>query len=428
MNELSAAVGEGAPGKAGAGGLDLSRIRSIDGVDVEGKRVLVRVDFNVPIEAGGVADATRIDRALPTIAKLAREGAKVVVLSHLGRPKGVPTPETSLQPVAAKMQELMPGTIVRFVGDCVGEVAERAVAALQPGEVAVLENLRYHTGEEKNDPEFAKALAALGDIYVDDAFSTAHRAHASNTAITTYISSNAGLLMMAEITALGEALEEPERPVMAIVGGAKVSTKIEVLSNLAARMDQLVVGGGMANTFLLAKGVEIGASFSEPDFVETARTIMAKAERSGCEIVLPSDVVVAKELKAGVAWHVCPVGEVPADAMILDFGPESLADLERRLGAVRTVLWNGPLGAFETAPFGEATSALAREVARLTKEGKLVSVAGGGDTVRALNAAHAAADFTYVSTAGGAFLEWLGGHELPAVLALARSGARAPCG
>jgi phosphoglycerate kinase len=428
MNELSAAVGEGAPGKAGAGGLDLSRIRSIDGVDVEGKRVLVRVDFNVPIEAGGVADATRIDRVLPTIAKLAREGAKVVVLSHLGRPKGVPTPETSLQPVAAKMQELMPGTIVRFVGDCVGEVAERAVAALQPGEVAVLENLRYHTGEEKNDPEFAKALAALGDIYVDDAFSTAHRAHASNTAITTYISSNAGLLMMAEITALGEALEEPERPVMAIVGGAKVSTKIEVLSNLAARMDQLVVGGGMANTFLLANGVEIGASFSEPDFVKTARTIMAKAERSGCEIVLPSDVVVAKELKAGVAWHVCPVGEVPADAMILDFGPESLADLERRLGAVRTVLWNGPLGAFETAPFGEATSALAREVARLTKEGKLVSVAGGGDTVRALNAAHAAADFTYVSTAGGAFLEWLGGHELPAVLALARSGARAPCG
>jgi phosphoglycerate kinase len=428
MNELSAAVGEGAPGKAGAGGLDLSRIRSIDGVDVEGKRVLVRVDFNVPIEAGGVADATRIDRVLPTIAKLAREGAKVVVLSHLGRPKGVPTPETSLQPVAAKMQELMPGTIVRFVGDCVGEVAERAVAALQPGEVAVLENLRYHTGEEKNDPEFAKALAALGDIYVDDAFSTAHRAHASNTAITTYISSNAGLLMMAEITALGEALEEPERPVMAIVGGAKVSTKIEVLSNLAARMDQLVVGGGMANTFLLAKGVEIGASFSEPDFVETARTIMAKAERSGCEIVLPSDVVVAKELKAGVAWHVCPVGEVPADAMILDFGPESLADLERRLGAVRTVLWNGPLGAFETAPFGEATCALAGEVARLTKEGKLVSVAGGGDTVRALNAAHAAADFTYVSTAGGAFLEWLGGHELPAVLALARSGARAPCG
>jgi phosphoglycerate kinase len=425
MNELSSPVREGGPGNASAGSLDLSHVRTIEGVDVHGKRVLIRVDFNVPIENGVVADATRLERVLPTIAKLAREGAKVVVLSHLGRPKGVPTPETSLQPVAAKMQELMPGTIVRFVGDCVGDVAERAVAALRPGEVAVLENLRYHAGEEKNDPEFAKALAALGDIYVDDAFSTAHRAHASNTAITTYISSNAGLLMMAEITALGEALEEPERPVMAIVGGAKVSTKIEVLTNLAARMDQLVVGGGMANTFLLAKGVEIGASFSEPDFVKTARDIMAKAERSSCEIVLPSDVVVAKELKAGVAWRVCPVGEVPADAMILDFGPDGLADLKRRLGAVRTVLWNGPLGAFETAPFGEATFALAREVARLTKEGKLVSVAGGGDTVRALNAAHAAADFTYVSTAGGAFLAWLGGHELPAVLALARSGAHA---
>ncbi len=425
MNELSSPVREGGPGNATAAGLDLSRVRTIDGVDVEGKRVLVRVDFNVPIEAGGVADATRIDRVLPTIAKLARKGAKVVVLSHLGRPKGVPTPETSLQPVAAKMQELMPGTAVRFVGASLGDEAKRAVDALQVGEVAVLENLRHHKGEEKNDPEFAKALAALGDIYVNDAFSSAHRAHASMEAIAGLLPSYAGLLMMAEITALGEALEEPERPVMAIVGGAKVSTKIEVLTNLAARMDQLVVGGGMANTFLLAKGVEIGASFSEPDFVETARDIMAKAERSGCEIVLPSDVVVAKELKAGVAWRVCAVGEVPADAMILDFGPASVADLKRRLGGVKTVLWNGPLGAFETAPFGEATFALAGEVARLTKEGELVSVAGGGDTVRALNAAHATADFTYVSTAGGAFLEWLGGHELPAVSALAQSGARA---
>ncbi|MBK5199138.1 MAG: phosphoglycerate kinase, partial [Methyloceanibacter sp.] len=279
-----------------------------------------------------------------------------------------------------------------------------------------------------NDPDFAKGLAALGDIYVNDAFSSSHRAHASMEALPHLLPSYAGLLMMAEITALGEALEDPDRPVMAIVGGAKVSTKIEVLTNLAARMDQLVVGGGMANTFLLAKGIEIGVSFCEPDFVETARTIMAKAERSSCEIVLPSDVVVAKELKAGVAWHICPVGEVPADAMILDFGPDSVADLERRLGAVKTVLWNGPLGAFETAPFGEATFALARAVARLTREGRLVSVAGGGDTVRALNEAHAASDFTYVSTAGGAFLEWLGGHQLPGVLALARSGARAPCG
>jgi phosphoglycerate kinase len=428
MNALSPPVREAGPGKDAAGSLDLSRVRTIDGVDVRGKRVLIRVDFNVPIEGGVVADATRLERVLPTIAKLAREGAKVVVLSHLGRPKGVPTPETSLQPVAAKMQELMPGTTIRFVGASVGDEAKRAVDALQAGEVVVLENLRHHKGEEKNDPEFAKSLAALGDIYVNDAFSSAHRAHASMEALPHLLPSYAGLLMMAEITALGEALEDPDRPVMAIVGGAKVSTKIEVLTNLAARMDQLVVGGGMANTFLLAKGIEIGVSFCEPDFVETARTIMAKAERSSCEIVLPSDVVVAKELKAGVAWHICPVGEVPADAMILDFGPDSVADLERRLGAVKTVLWNGPLGAFETAPFGEATFALARAVARLTREGRLVSVAGGGDTVRALNEAHAASDFTYVSTAGGAFLEWLGGHQLPGVLALARSGARAPCG
>ena len=422
MNELSSPV---APGKGAAGGLDLSRVRSIDGVDVHGKRVLVRVDFNVPIEGGAVADPTRITRVLPTIAKLAREGAKVIVLSHLGRPKGVISPETSLRPVAQKMQELMPGTTVRFVGDCIGEEAKRGLGALNPGDVAVLENLRFYPGEEKNDPGFAKRLAAHGDLYVDDAFSSAHRAHASIEAIADFLPAYAGLLMMAEITALGEALENPERPVMAIVGGAKVSTKIEVLTNLVTRMDVLVVGGGMANTFLLAQGIEIGASFCEPDFVPTAKDIMARAERSSCEIVLPSDVGVAKALKEGVDWQVCPVGKVPADGMILDFGPESVADMKRRLASVRTVLWNGPLGVFETAPFGEATFAIAREVARLTKDGKLVSVAGGGDTVRALNEAHVADDFSYVSTAGGAFLEWLGGHELPAVLALARSGAQA---
>jgi phosphoglycerate kinase len=425
MNELSS---PGALGEGATGGLDLSRVRTIDGVDVQGKRVLVRVDFNVPIEGGAVADVTRITRVLPTIAKLARNGAKVIVLSHLGRPKGVPTPETSLRPVAAKMQELMPGTTVRFIGDCFGEEAKRGIGALNPGDVAVLENVRFYPGEEKNDPEFAKALAALGDLYVNDAFSSAHRAHASIEAIADLLPAYAGFLMMAEITALGEALEKPERPVMAIVGGAKISTKIEVLTNLVARMDVLVVGGGMANTFLLAQGVKIGASLCEPDFVATARDVMARAERSGCEVVLPIDVVVAKKLEDGADYRVCPVGEVPAGAIILDFGPESLADLKRRLATVRTVLWNGPLGAFETAPFGEATFALAREVARLTKAGKLVSVAGGGDTVRALNATEVASDFTYVSTAGGAFLEWLGGHELPAVLALARSGARAACG
>ena len=269
-----------------AGGLDLSRIRSIDGVDVHGKRVLIRVDFNVPIEGGVVADPTRITRVLPTIAKLAREGAKVIVLSHLGRPKGTISADTSLRPVARKMQELMPGTTVRFIGDCMGEEVRRGLAALKPGDVAVLENVRFYPGEEKNDPRFAKSLAEHGDLYVGDAFSSAHRAHASVDAIADLLPSYAGLLMMAEITALGEALENPDRPVMAIVGGAKVSTKIDVLTHLVARMDVLVVGGGMANTFLLAKGVDIGASFSEPDFVPTAKDIMARAKQAGCEIVL----------------------------------------------------------------------------------------------------------------------------------------------
>ena len=423
MNERASPLME--PIKDGAGGFDLCYVRSIDGVDVRGKRVLVRVDFNVPIENGVVADATRLTRVLPTIAKLAREGAKVVVLSHLGRPKGVPTPDTSLWPVAAKMHELMPGTNVRFAAAPSGDEARRVVDALKPGEVAVLENLRYHKGEEKNDLGFAKALAALGDIYVNDAFSSSHRAHASLEAIADLLPSYAGLLMMAEITALGEALEQPERPVMAIAGGAKVSTKIELLTNLISRMDVLVVGGGMANTFLLATGIKLGASLVERDFVSTAKDIMAKAARSGCEMVLPIDVVVAKELKAGADYHVCAVSEVPPDAMILDFGPKSVAELKRRLGSVKTVLWNGPLGAFETPPFGEGTFALAREVARLTRDGKLVSVAGGGDTVRALNETHVAGDFSYVSTAGGAFLEWLGGAQLPGVVALVRSGARA---
>jgi phosphoglycerate kinase len=410
---------------SGTGGVDLSRIRSIDNVDVRGKRVLVRVDFNVPIEGGKVADPTRISRVLPTIAKLAREGAKVIVLSHLGRPKGTISPETSLKPVAEKMKELMGGTQVRFVGDCIGEEARNGLAGMRPGEVAVLQNVRFYPGEEKNDANFARRLAEHGDLYVDDAFSSAHRAHASIEAITKYLPSYAGLLMMAEITALGEALETPERPVMAIVGGSKVSTKIEVLTNLVARMDSLVIGGAMANTFLLAKGVGIGASFAEPDFVGTAKDIMARAAEAGCEIVLPVDAVVATALKAGVDWQVCPIGKVPADSMILDFGPGSVADLRQRLASTRTVLWNGPLGAFETAPFGEATFAIAREVARFTKEGRLVSVAGGGDTVRALNEAGAAGDFSYVSTAGGAFLEWLGGAQLPGVVALARNTAHA---
>ena len=409
------------------GSVDLSGVRSIDGVDVKGKRVLVRVDFNVPIENGVVADATRLKRVLPTISKLAEAGAKVIVLSHLGRPKGVISPDTSLKPVAEKMRELMPGTTVHFIGDCFGEEARRGVAGVKPGEVAVLENVRYYSGEEKNDREFAKALAELGDIYVNDAFSAAHRAHASIEALAHLRPAYAGLQLMAEVDALGRALENPARPVMAIVGGAKVSTKIEVLTHLVTRMDQLAVGGGMANTFLAANSIDTGASLVEPEFVATAKDIMARAKTSGCEIVLPTDVVVAKEFKPGVEWRICPVGAVPADTMILDFGPASVADLKRRLQGVKTVLWNGPLGAFETAPFGEGTFALAREVARLTREGKLVSVAGGGDTVRALNIVGVAGDLTYVSTAGGAFLEWLGGAKLPGVVALAKSGARAAC-
>ncbi len=323
------------------------------------------------------------------------------------------------------MRELMPGTSISFAADCIGDEARGAVAALKPGEIAVLENVRYHKGEENNDPAFAKGLAALGDLYVDDAFSAAHRAHASIEGVATILPAYAGLSLMAEIDALSRALENPARPVMAIVGGAKVSTKIEVLTHLVARMDQLAVGGGMANTFLAANGIDTGASLVEPEFIDTAKDIMARAGRAGCEMVLPSDVVVAKEFKPGVDWQICPVGAVPAGAMILDFGPNSVADLKRRLAAVKTVLWNGPLGAFETAPFGEGTFALAREVARLTREGKLVSVAGGGDTVRALNIVHATGDLTYVSTAGGAFLEWLGGAALPGVVALAQSGARA---
>jgi phosphoglycerate kinase len=407
----------------GAGDRGLSGIRTIEGVDVRGKRVLVRADLNVPIEHGVVADTTRLERVLPTIEKLANAGAKVIVLSHLGRPKQGPSTDTSLRPVALKMRELMPYTKIHFIGDCVGEEARRGLAALKPGEVAVLENLRFYPGEEKNDPHFAKQLAEHGDIYVNDAFSTAHRAHASVDAIADLLPAYAGLSMMAEISALERALESPKRPVMAIVGGAKVSTKIEVLTHLVSRMDVLAVGGGMANTFLLARGVNVGNSLCEPNFVATAKEIMARAEKAGCALILPSDVVITNELKEGADWRVCKIGEVPDDAEIVDLGPESVAALKRRLASVHTVLWNGPLGAIEIAPFAEGTFALAREVARLTEAGQLVSIAGGGETVRALRAAGVVPSFTYVSTAGGAFLEWLGGHDLPGVLALARHEA-----
>jgi phosphoglycerate kinase len=403
------------------GDIDLSSIRTIDGLDVKGKRVLVRADLNVPIENGEVADATRISRVLPTINALRECGAKVIVMSHLGRPKGERSPETSLKPVATKLQELLGGAPVLFLDDCVGPDVEAGLKSLGEGDVALLENLRYHEGETANDVKFAKQLAALGDIYVDDAFSSAHRAHASVEAIAHLMPAYAGLLMMAEINALGSALEDPKRPVMAIVGGAKVSTKIDVLTNLVTRMDVVVVGGGMANTFLYAQGTNVGNSLCEPDLKDTAKDIMEKAKASGCELMLPVDEVIAKDLAPGVETRVCDVNAIPSDMMVLDQGPRSIARLKVKLGEMATLLWNGPLGAFEIAPFGEGTIELAREAGRLSKEGKLITVAGGGDTVRALNMAGVAQEFTYVSTAGGAFLEWLAGRQLPAVVALAKS-------
>lgn len=398
--------------------IDFSSIKTLDGLDVKGKRVLVRADLNVPVENGQVADATRINRVLPTINALRENGAKVIVLSHLGRPKGERSPETSLRPVAEKLQELL-GAPVRFFDDCVGPEVRSGLESLEDGDVAMLENLRYHKGETANDMDFAKELAALGDIYVDDAFSSAHRAHASVEAIAHLMPSYAGLLMMAEIDAVGRAIEDPKRPVMAIVGGAKVSTKIDVLSNLATCMDVIVVGGGMANTFLHAQGVNVGNSLYEPDFVDTVKEVAAKAKESGCEIMLPVDEVVAKEFAPGTEWRVCDVNAIPSDMMVLDQGPKSIERLKERLREMKTLLWNGPLGAFEIEPFGKGTLALAHEAGKLSREGKLISVAGGGDTIRALNMAGVAQDFTYVSTAGGAFLEWLAGRQLPAVAALA---------
>jgi phosphoglycerate kinase len=423
MNDIATSNIAFAANMNGGGKPDFSRIRTVEGLDVRGKRVLVRVDFNVPIKDGIVGDTTRIDRVLPTIKQLLAGGAKVIVLSHLGRPKTGTMIDTTLKPIAAKMAELMPGAKVTFINNCAGDEARRGVDALQPGEVALLENLRYDDGEKKNDPDFAKELAGLGDIYVNDAFSTAHRAHASVEAITHFIPSYAGLLMMAEIKALDRALEHPARPVMAIAGGAKVSTKIQVLTNLTARMDQLVLAGGMASTFLYAQGVEIGKSLCQPDAVPVVKEIMARAKQHGCEIVLPHDFVVAKELKAGAAWRIREVGNIAEDEMILDIGPKSVADLKRRFAEMKTLVWNGPVGAFEFEPFGNGTFELMQEAARLVREGKLVAIAGGGDTVAALNVAGVGKDFTYVSTAGGAFLEWLEGKTLPAVAALAENRA-----
>ncbi len=397
--------------------MDLSKLKPITAVDVAGKRVLVRADLNVPVQNGRVADATRLERLVPGLKALAARGAKVVVLSHFGRPKGGPDAENSLRPVAEALAQLA-GLPVALAADCVGDRAESAVAAMQAGTIVVLENTRFHKGEEKNDPEFVKALAKLGDLYVNDAFSAAHRAHASTAGLARLLPAYAGPLLMEEINALRTALENPARPTAAVVGGAKVSTKIPVLENLLAKVDKLIIGGGMANTFLVAQGVAVGRSLAEPELHETARGIMAAAKARGGEVVLPVDAVVARELKPGVEATVVDIDRCPPDQMILDVGPKSVAHLIKLIEGCRTLLWNGPLGAFEVEPFGRGTFELAKAAARLTAAGKLVSVAGGGDTVAALNAAGVADKFSYVSTAGGAFLEWLEGRELPGVVAL----------
>jgi phosphoglycerate kinase len=399
--------------------MDLDKLKTTAGLDLYGRRVIVRADLNVPTQNGRVSDATRLERLVPGLLDLSQRGAKVIVISHFGRPKGGPDPEYSLRPVADALGRIARKPVV-FVSDCIGAGAEASVASLAPGGLAVLENLRFHKGEENNDPAFAAALAKLGDVLVSDAFSCAHRAHASTEGLTHLLPSYAGPLMMEEIGALRTALERPERPTAAVVGGAKISTKIPVLMNLLPKVDKLIIGGGMANTFLQAEGIDVGRSLAEPDLHKTVRDVVAAAREYGTEIVLPVDAVVAAEFKAGAASHVVDVHQVPGEQMILDIGPTSVARLAAVLAGCRTLLWNGPLGAFEIAPFGEGTFALARLAAEMSKAKRLVSVAGGGDTVAALNAAGVTADFTYVSTAGGAFLEWLEGTELPGVVALTR--------
>jgi phosphoglycerate kinase len=385
-----------------------------------GKKVLVRVDLNVPMKDGAVSDDTRLRAAVPTIAELSDRGAIVLLLSHFGRPKGQSRPDMSTAQLVAPLHRLT-GRSVRFIEDCQGPEAERAIATMLPGNIGILENTRFHAGEEKNDPQLAKAMAALGDYFVNDAFSVSHRAHASTEGITHYLPSYAGRAMEAELKALGRALGNPERPVAAVVGGAKVSTKLAVLGHLVAKVEHLIIGGGMANTFLAARGVDVGRSLCEHELTGEANSIFDRAEAAGCTIHLPYDVVVAKEFAPNPSsLRTCNVHEVQPDEMILDVGPAAVEALADVLKTCRTLVWNGPLGAFEIPPFDAATVALAKTAAALTKEGSLVSVAGGGDTVAALNHAGVAQEFTFVSTAGGAFLEWMEGRTLPGVAALER--------
>ena len=391
--------------------------RTLDNLDVSGKRVLLRADLNVPVRDGKISDLTRIERLSPTIRELSEKGAKVIVCSHFDRPKGKRVPSMSLAPMAAALERAL-GRRVRFVENCVGTAAEQAVELLNPGDVLVLENTRFHAGEEANDPAFGAALARLADIFVNDAFSAAHRAHASTEGVAHLLPAYAGRLMQAELEALDAALGNPVRPVAAIVGGAKVSTKLELLGNLVAKVDVLIIGGAMANTFLAAQGKGVGRSLQEAEMHGIALDIVAKAHAAGCRIVLPTDAVVAREFKPNPPTETVPIDAVPADAMILDVGPASVAALIQLLPSLKTLVWNGPLGAFETPPFDAATVALARAVAAATETAGLRSVAGGGDTVSALRHAGVLDRLSYVSSAGGAFLEWLEGKTLPGVAAL----------
>jgi phosphoglycerate kinase len=393
--------------------------KTLDDADVAGKRVLLRVDLNVPVANGHVTDATRIERVAPTILELSKKGAKVILLAHFGRPKDGPTPEFSLKPIAHAVAKVI-GQNVHFAEDSIGGKAAEAVAKLGNGDILLLENTRFHKGEEKNDPAYVKALAANGDIYVNDAFSAAHRAHASTEGLAHVLPAYAGRTMQAELEALESGLGNPKRPVVAVVGGAKVSSKLDLLGNLVEKVDALVIGGGMANTFLAAQGVKVGKSLCEHDLADTAREIMAKAQAANCTIILPVDAIVAWHFEANAPFHAYGLDAIPEDGMILDVGPQSIERIKGAIDDAATLVWNGPLGAFELTPFDKATVAAARHVAERTRSGHLVSVAGGGDTVAALNHAGIADDLTYVSTAGGAFLEWMEGKPLPGVDVLKR--------
>lgn len=395
----------------------MASFRTLDQADVKNKRVLIRVDLNVPMDGGRVTDDTRIRAAIPTIAAITGKDGKAILFSHFGRPKGRRDEAQSLAPVVPALASLL-GKPVTFARDCIGPEAERAAAALQPGDVLLLENTRFHAGEEKNDPAFTAELAKLGELYVNDAFSAAHRAHASTAGIAHALPAYAGLAMQAELDALTRALSSPVKPVAAIVGGAKISSKLALLSNLLARVDLLVIGGAMANTFLAAQGKPIGKSLNEPDLIGTAKQILAEAESKHCNIVLPVDAELATKFEAGTPSRTAAVDAIGADEMMLDIGPRSVALITEQLAGVRTIIWNGPMGAFELPPFDAGTVTLAREVAKLTGQGRVSSFAGGGDTVAALRHAGVVGQFTYVSTAGGAFLEWLEGKPLPGVDAL----------